>query len=158
MYPGTKPKPTELKMLEGNLGHRPFNNNEPKPPKKMLECPQYIEEDVLAKQEWDRIIPELYLLNLLTTVDRAAIELYCTQYSIYRQALEDIKKNGLTTFNIRNGSKANPSVAIARESAKIIKAIATEFGLTPSSRSRIKIPNEEPEDEMEKLLTPLENC
>lgn len=152
MTVGRKPKPTELKKLEDNPGKRPLNENEPKPQEEMLKCPGHIKDNPIAKEEWDRIIPELYILGLLTTVDKVALEIYCTQYSIYRDAIEVIKIKGLTTTNIRNGIKANPSIAIAREAAKIIKAICVEFGLTPSSRGRISLPSESPEDEFEKLL------
>ncbi|MEQ8198694.1 MAG: phage terminase small subunit P27 family, partial [Clostridiaceae bacterium] len=31
---GRKPKPTAIKVLEGNPGKRPLNKNEPKPEKK----------------------------------------------------------------------------------------------------------------------------
>jgi P27 family predicted phage terminase small subunit len=135
-----KPKPTALKAFEGNRGKRPLNNNEPKPKVELLQCPYWLKKDRLAYNEWKRIIPELYLLGLSTNVDRTALELYCSQYSIYRQAMEIIRKAGLTTNNIRDGFKAIPEVAIAREAAKTIKALCIEFGLTPSSRSRISLP------------------
>lgn len=149
-----RPKPTALKLIEGNPGKRPINKNEPMPDKALLICPYWLKSDKVAYNEWNRIVPELYKLGLLTTVDQAALELYCSQYSIYRQALKDISNEGsLTTSNIRNGEKALPQVAIAREAAKTIKALCVEFGLTPSSRSRISIPGENPDDEMEKLLS-----
>lgn len=36
---GRKPKPTELKLLEGNPAKRPLNKNEPNPEKKAPRCP-----------------------------------------------------------------------------------------------------------------------
>ena len=63
-----------------------------------------------------------------------------------------LKEDGLITTNIRNGDKAHPAAQIAREAAKIIKAIAVEFGLTPSSRGRISLPSDTIDDEFEKLL------
>ena len=36
---GRKPKPTALKVLEGNPGKRPLNDREPVPPKATLEMP-----------------------------------------------------------------------------------------------------------------------
>ena len=91
-------------------------------------------------------MPELHLLNLLTTIDQGHIEILCTQYSLYRLAEKDVRENGLITENKRNGKKPNPSIAIARESAKLYKSIAVEFGLTPSSRVRIDAPGQ-PDDE-----------
>ena len=39
---GRKPKPTALKVLEGNPGKRPLNENEPIPPKGSIKCPSWL--------------------------------------------------------------------------------------------------------------------
>ena len=39
---GRKPKPTALKVLEGNPGKRPLNDREPVPPKGTLKCPAWL--------------------------------------------------------------------------------------------------------------------
>ena len=39
---GRKPKPTALKVLEGNPGKRPLNDREPVPPKATLKCPAWL--------------------------------------------------------------------------------------------------------------------
>lgn len=149
---GRKNKPQALKILEGNRGKRKLKK-EPKPEKALLVCPYYLRKDKIAFNEWNRVIPELYKLNLLTLVDQVALELYCSQYSIYRKALKTIDKEGLITTNIRNGDKANPATQIAREAAKIIKSICTEFGFTPSSRGRINLPgSNDIDDEFENLI------
>ena len=149
-----RPKPTVLKLLEGNPGKRPLNKKEPKPARALLACPYYLKSDRIAYNEWNRIVPQLYKLGLLTAVDHTALELYCSQYSIYRKAIKEIQTEGLTTNNIRDGFKALPEVAIAREAAKTIKSLCIEFGLTPSSRSRISLPGESrDEDLMENLLS-----
>ena len=49
---GRKPKPTAMKVLEGNPGGRPLNKNEPKPDKKAPRCPAWLEEE--AKKECHR--------------------------------------------------------------------------------------------------------
>lgn len=47
---GRKPKPTAVKVLEGNPGKRSLNTNEPKPQKKTPRCPAWLEAE--AKKEW----------------------------------------------------------------------------------------------------------
>ena len=150
---GRPSKPTILKILNGIERKDRINQNEPKPELVLIPCPEYIRNDTIAYNEWNRIVPELYKLGLLTNIDRATLELYCTQYSIYRRSYETINEEGLVTTNISNGDKAHPSTQIAREAAKIIKAIAVEFGLTPSSRSRISLPKESDEDLIDKMCT-----
>ena len=46
---GRKPKPTAVKMLEGNPGKRSLNTGEPKPEKKAPRCPAWLEDE--AKKE-----------------------------------------------------------------------------------------------------------
>ena len=50
---GRRPKPTHLKLLNGNPGKRAINPNEPKPPAELPAPPDYLSE--IAKVEWQRI-------------------------------------------------------------------------------------------------------
>lgn len=155
----TKFKPTKLKILEGNPGRRPLNENEPNPIPIAPECPNWLLDD--AKKEWKRLAPELERLGLLTIIDKAAFAGYCQSYAKWKAAEEFIKKNG-TTYRIPKKDKSGkvvsvyiapfPEVAIANQSLKQVRAFATEFGLTPSSRGRIYLPGDTFDDEFDKLL------
>ena len=50
---GRKPKPTAVKVLEGNPDKRSLNTAEPKPEKKAPRCPSWLEDE--AKKEWKRM-------------------------------------------------------------------------------------------------------
>lgn len=54
---GRKPKPTAIKVLEGNPGKRELNEYEPKPAKKAPRCPSWLEDE--AKKEWKRTAKQL---------------------------------------------------------------------------------------------------
>jgi len=154
-----KPKPTKLKILEGNPGKRPLNLNEPQPKQIIPKCPDWLMDD--AKKEWKRIAPELANLGLLTRVDMAAFAGYCQSFAKWKKAEEFIKKHG-TTYKIpRYDSDGKvisiymaqfPEVAIANNSLNQIRAFCGEFGLTPSSRGRISLPNTNEEDPLEELF------
>ena len=156
---GPKPKPTKLKILEGNPGKRSLNLNEPNPLPIAPECPNWLLDE--AKKEWNRLAPELERLGLLTIIDKAAFAGYCQSYAKWKAAEEFIKKNG-TTYRIPKTDKSGkvvsvyiasfPEVVIANQSLNQIKAFAVEFGLTPSSRGRIYLPGEKPDDEFDELL------
>ena len=77
---GRKPKPTALKVLEGNPGGRPLNPNEPKPAKKAPRCPAWLEDE--AKKEWKRMGKTLEQMGLLTEMDMAAFAGYCQAYAV----------------------------------------------------------------------------
>lgn len=154
---GTKPKPTALKVLEGNPGKRPLNKDEPKPKPIMPPCPEWLHED--AKREWERISPELEQLGLLTVVDMAALSGYCESWAQYKKAIEFLHKHG-ETYPIKdeNGKvkyiQQFPQVSIANKALQNIKAFCAEFGLTPSSRSRMIVPGaDNRDDDTESLLS-----
>ena len=66
---GRKPKPTAVKVLEGNPGKRSLNTAEPKPEKKAPRCPSWLEDE--AKKEWKRMSKQLEQLGILTEIDMA---------------------------------------------------------------------------------------
>ena len=76
---GRKPKPTSLKVLEGNPGKRQLNPNEPKLDASVPKCPAWLSKE--AKREWKRLVPFLEQAGLLTQVDRAAFAGYCQSYA-----------------------------------------------------------------------------
>ena len=132
---GRKPKPTALKILEGNPGKRPLNQNEPKPERKAPKCPVWLETE--AKREWRRMSKTLEAIGVLTQVDTAAFAGYCQAYARWKEAEEFLTKHG-TIFKTPSGYiQQVPQVSIAQTYLKIMKDFCSEFGLTPSARSRI---------------------
>src|SRR5438132_7052622 len=89
---GRKPTPTRLKELKGNPGHRALNDREPKFTKKAA-CPKHLKGE--ARKEWNRVKRELAPLGLLTSVDRMALAAYCTLWSRWIAAEEQIELLGL---------------------------------------------------------------
>ena len=75
---GRKPKPTALKLLEGNPGKRPLNDREPVPLKGDIKCPDWLLPE--AKKEWKRLAPALEAMGVLTMADLTAFEGYCQAY------------------------------------------------------------------------------
>ena len=134
--PGRRPKPTALKEIQGNPGKRPLNRNEPKPTG-MPTCPSHL--DANAKKEWRRISKELIALGLLTAVDRAALAAYCAAYSRWIAAEENLQKFGLVVKAPSGYPVQNPYVSIANTAWDHMRKYATEFGLTPASRTRLQV-------------------
>lgn len=132
---GRKPKPTALKALEGNPGKRDLNQNEPKPEKKAPRCPTWLEPE--AKKEWRRMVKQLEQLGILTEVDMAAFAGYCQAYARWKEAEEFITKHGTIVKTPSGYWQQVPQVSIAQSYLKIMNRFCEQFGLTPSSRSRI---------------------
>ncbi len=132
---GRKPKPTAIKALEGNPGKRQLNHSEPQPEKKAPRCPTWLEPE--AKKEWRRMVKQLEQLGILTEVDMAAFAGYCQAYARWKEAEEFISKHGTIVKTPSGYWQQVPQVSIAQSYLKIMNRFCEQFGLTPSSRSRI---------------------
>ena len=150
---GRKPKPTAVKKLEGNPGKSKLNTKELVPAKGMPACPDWLMPE--AKKKWERLAKLMNQMGVLTEVDMAAFAAYCQSYARWREAQEHITSGGSTFETDKGYQQQTPWVGIANTNQKLMLQAASEFGLTPSSRSRIvagKGKVKETEDEMEALL------
>lgn len=150
---GRKPKPTAIKVLEGNPGKRPINFNEPHPEKKLPICPDWLEDE--AKAEWTRLAVPLHNLGLLTELDMAAFASYCQAYARWKEAEEFISQHGSIVKTKSGYWQQVPQVSISRANQAMMLKAAAEFGLTPSARSRIiagNVDGKDTVDEMELIL------
>ena len=108
-------------------------------------CPVWL--NPVARTEWKRIGPVLFAAGLLRREDMAAFASYCENYAIVSQCAAYInRKGGYAKYlagdkkneKAKNSHTALHLTAMNRAFDKV-RAFATEFGLTPSSRGRIEI-------------------
>ena len=147
---GRKPKPSALKELEGNPGKRAVNKKEPKPEAGIPDCPDHLEG--AARTEWNRITRQLKELGMISKIDRAALAICCTAWADYVKACNKLKKEGEVIISENGGLYQNPWVAIKKRSMDQVLKFYAEFGMTPSSRSRVKVETPGEEEEMEGFL------
>jgi P27 family predicted phage terminase small subunit len=140
---GRKPKPTILKVLAGNPGHRPLNKHEPKP-SGIPTCPSCL--DAAAKREWSRLSKELLSLGLLTSIDRAMLASYCDAWSRWSQATAELQqlrrakgKSVLVVATPAGNPIQNPLIGIINTAADQCRKFGVELGLSPASRSRLAV-------------------
>lgn len=134
---GRPPKPSSIRILEGNRGKRPINTEEPQPPVKCPPKPPTVSADPLADAEWRRIVPILDGLGILAEADMAALSAYCLLYSRWQQAEKRIQELGLLV-KARNGSPCrNPMIVVAKDALNQMAGYIAEFGLSPVARTRI---------------------
>ncbi len=136
---GPKPKPTAMKKMQGNPGHRPLGGGELKP-KTVVKRPRDLGKG-LARKFWDEHAGELERLQVLTGVDSAAFRLMAEHYAIAVQAVGLLKEEGLTIEG-GDGKKKNPLAQVFKDNSLAFKSFATEFGMTPSARVRLRLPEE----------------
>lgn len=138
MSTGRRPKPTALKVLQGNPGKRKLSKTEPQPRTTTRPPPPPSILSPRAATEWRRIATELHRLGLLTILDRAALAAYCAAYGRWADAEVKIAELGavLTTKKTKTMCH-NPWRTIADKAMEQMLKIGIEFGLTPSSRVRL---------------------
>ena len=135
---GRKPKPTHVKLLAGNPGHRPLNDREPTAIEGVPDCPSHLDEE--ARAEWFRTSKVLLDMGLLSTADRAALAAYCVTYGRWVEAELMVKKFGMIVKSPKaNFPMKSPYLCIAEGAMEQMRKLLVEFGLTPSSRSRIRV-------------------
>lgn len=147
---GRKAKPTALKELEGNPGKRAVNHQEPKPDVAIPECPAHLKG--AARTEWKRITEELLALKMISKIDRAALAICCTAWADYVKACNKLEKEGEVIISEQGGMYQNPWVAIKKRSMDQVMKFYAEFGMSPSSRTRLKVDTPTEEDEMANFL------
>jgi P27 family predicted phage terminase small subunit len=145
--PGPPPKPTALKKSQGNPGKRALNKNEPNF-SGSPECPKWLCKE--AKAEWKQVTSELEHLNMIRSVDKAALASYCQSYARWQQAEAIISKEGQTVQEpIINKSgelvgyktRRHPATSISKDAQAMMHRAAALFGFDPSNRSRINLPD-----------------
>lgn len=149
---GVKPIPTRLKDLAGNPGRRPLNKKEPKPPKRnrVPTAPKHL--DSIAKKEWSRISKLLFKMDLLTDIDVMALAAYCDAYSRWVDSSEKLRKTGLIIKAPSGYPVQNPLLSISDKAVMRMKGFLTEFGMTPSSRTALKVEPEPKEINVDQFL------
>jgi P27 family predicted phage terminase small subunit len=113
---------------------RQLAKQEPKPVP-VVQCP--LELSTAARQEWDRLAPELTAAGRLTPVDRGLLAAYCVAYATWIEAVDGQQRYG-TVMKSPNGYPIQSLyLSIINRQVEIMIRIASEFGFTPASRSRL---------------------
>ena len=139
--PGRKKTPTNLKVLQGTNRKDRQNPNEPKVDAvAVMKPPAYL--NATAKTAFRELVKLVGAdgMNVLAEADRAALGMLCDQYSIYREARKEVRKEGLTFTTVgRNGEqiKQRPEVQIMNNAWDRVAKMLVEFGCTPSARSKV---------------------
>lgn len=108
--------------------------------------------DRQARLIWHRTIRFLDEVGLITQLDRDALACYCQAYSLWIEAIEHLREEGMITVSPRGYPIQSPYLAITNKQMKQMKDFMTEFGMTPSSRTGLHVQSESPEDALKNLI------
>jgi phage terminase small subunit len=149
---GTLPTPTKIRILNGNPSRRPLPMNEPQYTPGIPDRPAGLSAG--ARKEWDGLVGEMAHAGVLRRVDGGALAMLCEDLAMLdtlrkglaAQAREITKKaaeknqrisgNALTALS--RTTEGRRTLTTIRELAAQIIIQRREFGLTPSSSTRVQ--------------------
>ena len=133
---GRKPKP------EGMSTRRP-RIHDGGPPAKLPTCPPHVQGE--ARKEWFRLGRRLLEYGLVTEIDKTALALYAQAWARWVEAEEQLTRFG-TVIKSPNGYPIqSPYLPIANKAMEQMTKLLVEFGMSPSSRSRVTTVQPPPE-------------
>lgn len=140
---GGKPKPTEIKIQEGNRGRRPLDPLEPKTVALTVLPPA---PDHLGEVEaglWEKFGAIVIEMKILTAANLAALEVLCEAEGKRMELEDDLRENGMfQTVTTTAGDlveRARPQLAECERISKRVVDMLREFGLTPASRPKVQM-------------------
>ena len=130
-------------------GKRPLRKDEPQPKTARRAIPEGLDE--LGKKKWKSLSRRLLRLNILSEIDTDQLLLYCDYWSMRQRAREDLAKimasaaeSGNSGMMLKRKTAAgdpylspNPLIRVINSLTDRLNRMLVEFGMTPSSRSRI---------------------
>lgn len=128
---GRTPKPTALKELTGNPGKRAMPKDEPEPEIAGVEAPAHLSE--IARQEWERLAPELIRLRLLTVVDLGLLAAWCVAWADFCEA-EKALAGGVVVKGKDDHLVRSPWFIVKYKAVEAMVKISDRMGFSPSAR------------------------
>ena len=110
-----------------------------------LAPPPWLSADAAA--EWARVMPILAERRILTVADLGSLENYCIAIGTVREMERQLQADG-HVIQTEQGLKRHPAVGIQSDAMTRSRLLAAEIGLTPVSRSRPTIRDDEAEDDL----------
>lgn len=133
---GRKPLPTQLKLVKGTARPHRLNRDEPRPTVAVPEAPDHLEDR--ARDQFVAMAEMLARHGVMTELDAGALARYAVVWCRWIDAEAEVKRRGPVVKTEAGNIIQNPFLAIANKCLLQMAQIESEFGLTPSSRSRIR--------------------
>lgn len=132
---GPKPKPTHLKVLEGERESR-INREEPMPGEGDVCPPAWLTGEAL--EVWEYYAEDLQDKGCLQKWDVDTFAVYCKAVAIYRDCARKMGEVYIAQGGA-GGKIKSPLFQIMRDCAETIKKFSASFGFTPGDRANLRV-------------------
>lgn len=149
---GPPKKPAALLKRRGTFRKdRHSDDLEPVTPPNLPAPPSHLTETERAK--WNEVGSQLVKLGICSDLDAMALELLIRSYCGMCDAADELADGDLVVEVGESCTPmANPLVGIVAKQLATLKWCLTQFGMTPSSRTSIRLPETQQIDPMQALL------
>ncbi len=137
MTTGRRPLPTAIKRAKGTLQKCRETPGALELPPELPEPP--IPLDKASRARWDYMMRLEEWRVVLSRGDGDGLALLCKHLVMHDAYVERAMKKPM--IDTQWGPKPNPAAAQARKEADIVRHMLVEFGLTPSARTRVAVPD-----------------
>lgn len=116
-----------------------------------LVVPGWLQDDLLANNEFIRVVNEAACIDLLDNLDLSILAIYCKAYSSYIECTRMISENGYTGVGKDGLEKISPYVTAQIKYTETIFKCSSKLGLATTDRLKLIVPNDN-ESETNKYL------
>ena len=132
---GRKPTPRNLRLVKGTDRPDRHNQNEPVVPVSVPEPPDNLTDDEAEK--FREMAAKLANMRVMTEQDVDALAFYCVNFCRWVEATDIVKAGGMMVKSRQGHPMQNPYLSIANRAQSECQKLLSEFGMTPSSRTRV---------------------
>lgn len=104
-------------------------------------CPPELDDK--AREIWDEIAPDLYMIGLINRLDQGELAVYCQAYADWKHAREQIQKAkgdmGYVDTTPSGYKQISVWMQIANRAEERMRTAGASFGFNPSARARIQL-------------------
>lgn len=125
-----------MKVLRGTVDTRTVNPHEPQVGVDELQfMPGELSE--VAQKHWAKIRPMLVESGIAGNSDRMSLMMLCDAWAEYLDIQEKVRKTGPVIKGANGHPVKSPWFEASNQSFEKVRRMLVEFGMTPSSRSKI---------------------
>tara|TARA_B100000809_G_scaffold128677_1_gene126725 strand:- start:1247 stop:1699 length:453 start_codon:yes stop_codon:yes gene_type:complete len=135
-----KPLPDHIKLLKGTARKDRLNPQAPKFEVDEIQCPPHFKGK--HREVWMDIVPKLIKAGVATNIDSYALEALCEKWCEFREAQTKLNDNGTVILTPSGFPQLSPYYSISKQALNDFGKLMTEFGMTASSRTKIKAGDE----------------
>ena len=133
---GPLPSPTRRRRNKRTSSGRHIDVARPEPPASL---------DEEARAEWERVVPDLETMGLLTRVDRGVLIRYCTMWSDWVDTNKNLKATGALVRGQRSAIVRSPLWIMRNDIEDRLAELTRQLGLSSSARIRAGVEHDQPE-------------